>query len=52
MTVRDAVAIVGVGTTEFGRLYRDRTTYRSAYSLGAQAFTAALEMPAWATSTG
>ncbi len=43
MTVRDAVAIVGVGTTEFGRLYRDRTTYRSAYSLGAQAFTAALE---------
>jgi acetyl-CoA acetyltransferase len=43
MTNRDAVAIVGVGTTEFGRLYRDRAANRSAYDLGAQAFTAALE---------
>ncbi|HEY8471828.1 MAG TPA: thiolase family protein [Natronosporangium sp.] len=42
MTTHDEVAIVGVGTTEFGALYRDRTANRSAYTLGAQAFTAAL----------
>lgn len=43
MSNRDAVAIVGVGTTEFGQLYRDRAANRSAYTLGAHAFTAALE---------
>jgi acetyl-CoA acetyltransferase len=42
MTVRDTVAIVGVATTDFGALYRDRSVVRSAYDLGAQAFTAAL----------
>lgn len=42
MTVRDTVAIVGVATTDFGALYRDRSVARSAYDLGAQAFTAAL----------
>lgn len=34
--------IVGVATTAFGELYRDRDATRSAYDLGAQAFRAAL----------
>ncbi len=42
MTGRDRVAIVGVGTTRFGELYRDRDAKRSAFDLGAEAFTAAL----------
>lgn len=38
----DQVAIIGVGTTEFGELYRNRDQARSDYDLGAQAFTEAL----------
>jgi acetyl-CoA acetyltransferase len=41
-SIRDKVAIVGVGTTDFGALYRDRGTERSAYDLGAWAFREAL----------
>lgn len=42
MPGRDSVAIVGVGSTPFGDLYRDRSVPRSAYDLGAEAFVAAL----------
>ena len=38
----DQVAIVGVGTTPFGALYRDRDRNRSAYQLGIVAFKEAL----------
>jgi acetyl-CoA acetyltransferase len=41
--LRDKTAIVGVGNTPFGALYRDLDPERSAYDLGAQAFVAALE---------
>jgi len=41
--LRDRTAIVGVGNTAFGALYRDLDPERSAYDLGAQAFVAALE---------
>ena len=37
------VAVIGVGTTSFGDLYRDRDAYRSDYDLAAQAFKAALD---------
>ena len=37
------VAIIGVGTTPFGALYRTRDPLRSAYSLGFEAFKNALE---------
>ena len=39
----DKVAIVGVGTTDFGAMYRDLDPERSAYQLGLVAFKAALE---------
>lgn len=42
ITGRDEIAIVGVGTTAFADLHRDRNTQRSAYDLGADAFAAAL----------
>lgn len=38
--LRDKTAIVGVGNTAFGALYRDLNPERSAYELGAQAFEA------------
>jgi acetyl-CoA acetyltransferase len=42
LSIRDKVSIVGVGATDFGALYRDRSTERSAYDLGAWAFREAL----------
>lgn len=42
MKVRDTVAIVGVATSDFGALYRDRDARRSAYDLAALAFADAL----------
>lgn len=39
---KDAVAIVGVGTTSFAALYGDLDPDRSQYALGAEAFVAAL----------
>jgi acetyl-CoA acetyltransferase len=41
MTYSD-VAVVGIGTTDFGALYRERSQPRSAYDLALEAFTAAL----------
>jgi acetyl-CoA acetyltransferase len=41
--LRDKTAIVGVGNTAFGALYRDLDPERSPYELGAQAFVAALD---------
>lgn len=43
MDVRDQVAIVGIGATQFGALYRQRDATRSDYDLAAQAFSAALD---------
>ena len=40
--LRDKTAIVGVGTTEFGAIYRDLDPERSAYDLGRIAFLEAL----------
>jgi acetyl-CoA acetyltransferase len=40
---KDSVAVVGVGNTDFGRMYRDLDRERSSYQLGAFAFKAALE---------
>ena len=40
--LRDKVAIVGIGTSDFGLMYRDRDAKRSAYDLGQQAFAEAL----------
>ena len=42
-SLRDRTAIVGVGNTAFGALYRNLDPERSAYDLGAEAFVAALE---------
>ncbi len=39
---RDKVAIIGVGTTRFGDLYRTRDVLRSDYDLAAEAFKLAL----------
>ncbi len=39
----DRVAIVGIGTTNFGDMYRTRDPGRSAYSLAGEAFRAAVE---------
>jgi acetyl-CoA acetyltransferase len=41
--IRDETAIVGVGTTRFGALYRDLDPERTAYELAADALAAALE---------
>ena len=41
--VRNKVAIVGVGTSPFGELYRDRDASRSDYDLAARALREALE---------
>ena len=41
--LQDKTAIVGVGTTEFGAIYRDLDPERSAYELGMIAFREALE---------
>jgi acetyl-CoA acetyltransferase len=41
--IRDKVAIVGIGTTDFGQMYRERDAKRSAYDLAQQAFAEALE---------
>ncbi|HVW18848.1 MAG TPA: thiolase family protein [Solirubrobacteraceae bacterium] len=41
-TARD-VAVVGVGQSDFGALWREKGTVRDAYALGAEAFTLALE---------
>ncbi len=40
---RDKVAIVGIGNTDFGAMYRDLDPQRSNYQLGLTAFKAALE---------
>ena len=40
---RDTTAVVGVGTTNFREMYGPSATPRTAYSLGAEAFKAALE---------
>ena len=40
--LQDQTAIVGVGTTEFGAIYRDLDPERSAYDLGRIAFLEAL----------
>jgi acetyl-CoA acetyltransferase len=40
--LRDKVAIVGIGTTDFGQMYRERDSKRSAYDLAQQAFAEAL----------
>ena len=40
--LQDKTAIVGVGTTEFGSIYRDLDPERSAYELGLIAFREAL----------
>jgi len=42
-TGSDQVAIVGVGNTDFGALYREKGVQRSEYDLAASAFKAALE---------
>jgi acetyl-CoA acetyltransferase len=42
-SVRDRTAIVGVGTTRFGALYRDLDPERTTYQLAAEAFKNALE---------
>lgn len=42
-SLRDKVAIVGVGTTAFGDLYRRRDVQRSAYDLAATAFRDAVQ---------
>jgi len=41
--MRDKTAIVGVGNTPFGALYRTRDPYRTPYTLGLKAFENALE---------
>lgn len=41
--LRDRTAIVGVGTTEFGRLYHNLDPERSPYELAADAFRSALD---------
>src|SRR3546814_11307669 len=41
-TARDKVAVIGVGTTSFGDLYRTRDKFRSDYDLAAEAFKAAI----------
>ena len=41
--IRDRTAIVGVGTTAFGALYRDVNPERTPYELAVEAFGAALE---------
>jgi acetyl-CoA acetyltransferase len=42
LLIKDRVAVVGVGNTNFGALYRDLDPERSPYELGTQAFVAAL----------
>ncbi len=42
-SIRDRTAIVGIGTTAFGALYRDLDPERSPYQLAAEAFHNALE---------
>jgi len=42
MLIKDQVAVVGVGNTPFGALYRDLDAERSPYELGTQAFVEAL----------
>ena len=41
--LQDKAAVVGVGNTSFGALYRNLDPDRSQYDLGAEAFVAALE---------
>lgn len=41
-TARDKVAVIGVGTTGFGDLYKTRDKFRSDYDLAAEAFKVAL----------
>ena len=41
--IRDKTAIVGIGGTDFGALYRERDASRTQYDLAAQAFAAALD---------
>jgi acetyl-CoA acetyltransferase len=43
LDIKDKVAVVGVGNTSFGALYRNLDAERSPYEMGAQAFVAALE---------
>jgi 3-oxoacyl-[acyl-carrier-protein] synthase III len=42
-SVNDDIAIVGVGHSDFGALYRNRDEYRDAFGLGAQALRAAID---------
>lgn len=42
-TTRDRTAIVGIGTTPFGALYRDVDKERTSYELAADAFAVALD---------
>ncbi len=39
----DKTAVVGIGTTDFGALYRDRDPERTPFDMGADAFVAALD---------
>jgi acetyl-CoA acetyltransferase len=41
--IRDRAAIVGIGTTNFGAVYRDLDRERSAYDLGLEALKHALD---------
>lgn len=41
--LRDKVAIVGVGNTSYGEMYRTRDPLRTPYSLGREAFKKALD---------
>src|SRR5690242_20709547 len=41
--LRDRAAIVGIGTTNFGAVYRDLDRERSAYDLGMEALKNALD---------
>jgi acetyl-CoA acetyltransferase len=41
--LRNKVAVVGIGSVNFGEMYRDRDEFRTAESLGARAFKAALD---------
>src|SRR4029450_8190057 len=39
----DKTAVVGIGSTNFGALYRDLDAERTPYDMGAEAFVAALD---------